>query len=161
VRFDPLASQLRHILSDTIDTVACFGKFKGQAEVSSFFLKRKFFTVFYLTASAYISTLFLRKPSNFFQSNSSITLGRHLILLHKSHIYHSMMRTSTLITFLLASTACTRVIPTVLLTNTASGVARNLDDSTMIRSAGDKSSIIRSTSDEPARSFEEARGPYF
>jgi hypothetical protein len=70
------------------------------------------------------------------------------------------MRTSTL-TFLLASTACTRVIPSWLLTDSTSSVARNLDDSTVIRSAGDKSTSIRSANDESARSFEEARGPYF
>jgi hypothetical protein len=71
------------------------------------------------------------------------------------------MRTSTLITFLLASTACTRVIPSWLLADSTSSAARNLDDSTVIRSAGDKSTIIRSANDESARSFEEARGPYF
>jgi hypothetical protein len=71
------------------------------------------------------------------------------------------MRISTPITFLLATAACARVIPSWLLTDSTSSVARNLDDSTVIRSAGDKSAIIRSASDESARSFEEARGPYF
>jgi DNA recombination-dependent growth factor C len=71
------------------------------------------------------------------------------------------MRTSALITFLLASTACAHVIPSWLLTDSAPAMTRNLDDSTTIRSTGDKSAIIRSANDESARSFEEARGPYF
>jgi hypothetical protein len=71
------------------------------------------------------------------------------------------MRPSALITFLLASTACARVIPSWLLTDATPSIARNLDGSTIIRSAGDKSTIIRSAIDDSARSFEEARGPYF